>query len=93
MGARGVPSPPRLPWLLCLACPWYHAPDRLLPPHEPVLVLSPGTACTACRYGDPKLCSEKEDVAFAQRFQKECSLTFLQAALAQLAVLAQVGAS
>lgn len=43
------------------------------------------------RYGDPKLCSEKEDVAFAQRFQKECSLTFLQAALAQLAVLAQGG--
>lgn len=42
-----------------------------------------------CRYGDPKLCSEKEDRAFAERFQKECSLTFLQAALAQLATLTQ----
>lgn len=43
------------------------------------------------RYGDPKLCSEKEDRAFAERFQKECSLTFLQAALAQLATLTQGG--
>lgn len=42
-------------------------------------------------YGDPKLCSEKQDAAFAQRFQKECSLTFLQASLAQLATLTQVG--
>jgi len=40
-------------------------------------------------YGDPKLCSEKEDAAFAARFQKECSLTFLQASLAQLATLTQ----
>ncbi|PSC72993.1 importin beta-like SAD2 [Micractinium conductrix] len=43
------------------------------------------------RYGDPKLCSEKQDQLFAQRFQKECSLTFLQAALAQLAALSQGG--
>ena len=41
-----------------------------------------------CRYGDPKLCSDKNDIAFAQRFHKECSLTFLEASLAQLATLA-----
>jgi hypothetical protein len=43
------------------------------------------------RYGDPKLCSDRNDIAFAQRFHKECSLTFLEASLAQLATLSQVG--
>ena len=43
-----------------------------------------------CRYGDPKLCKEANDVAFATRFQQECALTFLAAALQLLAGLAQV---
>ncbi|KAL4855989.1 Importin beta-like SAD2 [Chlorella vulgaris] len=43
------------------------------------------------RYGDPKLCTDKQDIAFAQRFQKECSLVFMEAGLAQLAVLGQGG--
>lgn len=41
------------------------------------------------RYGDPGLCKEPNDVAFAARFQKECSLTFLGAAMQMMAGLAQ----
>ena len=52
-------------------------PSPTHPPHA-----SPGS------YGDPKLCSDKEDAAFAARFQTECSLTFLQAALAQFKLIA-----
>ena len=43
------------------------------------------------RYGDPKLCKEASDVAFAARFQAECALSFLGAAMQLLAGLAQVG--
>eukprot|EP00887_Chlorella_sp_A99_P003658 scaffold7.g3658.t1 len=41
------------------------------------------------RYGDPKLCTEATAAAFAQRFQRDCALPLLEAALAQLARLAQ----
>jgi hypothetical protein len=51
--------------------------------------VSLGPLCS--RYGDPKLCTEKSDKAFAERFQRDCSLTFLQATLEQLAVLARGG--
>jgi hypothetical protein len=57
----------------------HHPPTRPYPP----VFLPP-------RYGDPKLCTDKQDIAFAQRFQKECSLVFMEAGLAQLAVLGQV---
>ena len=69
--------------------PWPSNPRLVCPP--PLCSLTFVFSLLLCRYGDPKTCSDKQDALFAQRFQHDCSLTFLQAALAQLATLSQVG--